>query len=82
MDTADYLLDRPAVGWSDVHAHETRIGRPFIEVERHFDEFATEIRALGDRTSSKIHEAFAAQTWRLVGAIAAFGGVSVAAIRL
>jgi hypothetical protein len=71
VDGAEYLLDRPPGGWSD------------LVTKSYLDEFGRQLEErLELRLSSKIDRAFATQTWRLFGAMTAFAGVLVAAVKL
>ena len=66
-----------------IDARFAAIDERFSALEARFDERFSALEERFDwKLSSKIDQAFAAQTWRLVAAMTALGGVIVAAIKL
>ena len=85
VEETDLLMDRPPGGWSalvtnemldlKLGALEERMNARFEGIELRFDGKLEVLRA-------EIERGFRMQTWRLLGAVAAFSGVLVAAVRL
>ena len=92
VEEADLLMDRPPGGWSalvtkehlalELGALEERMNARFARIDARFETIESRFDGKLDTLRAEIEKGFRAQTWRLLGAVAAFAGILVAAVRL
>jgi hypothetical protein len=92
MSGADYLMDRPAGGWSDLvttqtldlrlAAFEAKMDLRFAEVERRFDAVDHRFDRFEHQLLAQVDRRLRAQSWVTISTIIAAVGVMAAALRL
>ena len=92
VEEADLLMDRPPGGWSALVTNETldlklgaleaRMNARFETIGARFERIESRFDGKLDALRAEIERGFRMQTWRLLGAVAAFSGVLVAAVRV
>jgi hypothetical protein len=92
MSGAEYLMDRPAGGWSDLVttqtlelrfvAFEAKMDLRFAEVDRRFDAVDHRFDRFEHELLAQVDRRLRSQAWMMISTIVAVGGVIVAAIRL
>jgi hypothetical protein len=92
MSGAEYLMDRPSGGWSDLvttqkldlrfAAFEARMDLRFAEVDRRFDTIDHRFDRFEHELLAQVDRRLRAQSWVTISTIVAALGVIVAAVRL